>query len=63
LYKKIDDWIQNQKGEIEFQPPGTDVYLNAKDTPNLGIKFREGRFEVKSKRNKHKWGSYFVSMP
>lgn len=47
--KEINDWIQNLKGEIEYQTPRTDLYLNIKDTPNLGVKFREGRFEVKQK--------------
>jgi len=49
---EICNWIQNLKGEIESQPPRTDVYLNINDTPNLGIKFREGRFEVKQKMKK-----------
>lgn len=45
----INVWLKNLKGEIELQPPRTDIYLNDNSTSNLGIKFREGRFEVKQK--------------
>jgi len=46
---KVDDWINNLDGEIESQLSRTDVYLRLKNTDTPGIKFREGRFEVKQK--------------
>lgn len=47
--ERIETWLKKLAGEIECEPERTDIYLNIKDTSKLGIKFREGRFEVKQK--------------
>jgi len=45
--KTVHSWFKKHTGIYEEQPERTDVYLDIKDSGNLGIKFREGRFEVK----------------
>lgn len=45
----IKNWFDNLKGFYENQSERTDIYLQSKNPNVPGIKFREGRFEVKQK--------------
>lgn len=40
-------WFKDIEGSFEEQSERTDIYLRITDESNLGIKLREGRFEVK----------------
>ncbi len=44
---EIEKWLTSLNGQFEKQPPRTDHYINVKGSNTLGIKIREGRFEVK----------------
>jgi hypothetical protein len=43
------DWLRSMNGHYEEQSTRTDTYLLNRNNKTLGIKFREGRFEIKSR--------------
>ncbi len=49
--EEISEWIIGLDGLFEEQEPRTDHYLHLKNTASLGIKIREGRFEIKERQS------------
>jgi len=49
--KEIEKWFTSLAGQIEKQPPRTDQYIKLIGSNTLGIKIRDGRFEVKEKQS------------
>ena len=47
------DWLQQQNGVYDDQPPRTDVYMVLPQQDMLGIKLREGRLELKKRIIQH----------
>ncbi len=45
----ILDWFERGSAMLQPEPPRVDEYLRVRDTDGLGIKFREGRLEIKQR--------------
>ena len=48
--KSVTAWYEAQVCAASDQPPRTDFYLRLDDDDSLGIKLREGRIEVKQRK-------------
>lgn len=51
---EIEKWFTSLDGQFEEQPPRTDRYLKLNGSNTLGIKIREGRFEIKENQSREK---------
>ena len=49
--KEISEWFAGLDGIFEKQETRTDLYFQLENSASLGIKIREGRFEIKEKQS------------